>query len=153
MSDQSTAPSWHPLAGRALQLAVLGERHTAGRVVQRIAAEHGGSAVVAAMLAWIDTLVEARGGVADPGAGVRLAFVEARSGDVHDAGDVEPLQAWAGRLIAARVADDEAIGRALIDTAAAGTELDWGRHVLTLLNTVALNLRFTLSTTTPPPGL
>lgn len=127
------------LASHALKLAIAGQIGPAGRVVGRLAAEHGGQAVWIAMQGWSDTfLVEAgvEGGTDTP---VALAFFDNESGRVGMADEVPASVAWAGRFIAARAAGDRATCEALFRSV--GSSEERAACVGALLTTCALNIR------------
>ncbi len=108
------------------------------RTVERMAREHGGGSVPEAMQAWMDTVLHARG-LPQNGQPVQLGFVDATTGQTSDADGVTPEWAWAGRLMAARAADDPHTYRALIDSVPDNTT--WSRRVTTVLLMCAVNLR------------
>lgn len=139
MTETPTSlPPWFELARRALWLASRDELERAVRTVERMAREHGVGAVPEAMQAWMDTVLRARG-LPVTGEPVTLTFVEPGTGQISGADDVTPEWAWAGRLIAARAADDPDTYRALIDSVPDNAV--WSRRVTTVLVMCAVNLR------------
>lgn len=138
-------PSWREQARLALELAVNDDLPAATDVLAALAGAHGLRGVLRAVQAWLDTVLEARGVTMGASAGVRLGFVELETGELTDADQAPPRQVWAGRLLAARAADDEAAFRALIDSVPDRDEL--GHRVNAVLAMCALNLRHT-----PTPG-
>lgn len=127
------------LAGNALRAAYADNLPLANTIIERIDAECGVEGVTLAILGWSDTLIKRTPHLT--GKPVRLAFMNADSGRVDENADDVPQEVrWAGRLIAARAADDEQTWNALID-ALPRDEAAVGRHVGHLLQMVALNLR------------
>ena len=126
------------LAGDALRCALVDDWTLATRTVQRISDECGSAGVARAILGWSDTLIARTPGL--HGNAVRLAFMNADSGEVGGADDVPEEVRWAGRVLAARAADDEDAWNALMD-ALPDDPAATGRHVARLLHLVALNLR------------
>ena len=129
-----------PLASQALYAEMDGKHKTAGRSVQAISDRHGGEGLTIAILAWCDTLTHYKLGrfVADDP--VAIAWQEQKTGRIETADEVPVEARWAGRVIAARAADDRPGFDALIsalphDAAAVGA------HVAALLSMVALNVR------------
>lgn len=130
---------WVEPATEALQLAVNGDYKAAAKAVERMADEHGPRSVILAMKAWIDTALR-RAGVERYGDSVRLGFVAAETGKVDmDADDVRPTVAWAGRLFAARIADDEATFRALLNSVPRIPRI-MGDHIMAVLTSAALTV-------------
>lgn len=127
------------LAGDALRAALTENWPVANKTVERIDAECGATGIVTAILGWSDTLIARVPNLT--GRPVRLAFMNADSGRIDEnADDVPDETRWAGRLLAARAADDEATWNALVD-ALPDDPAAVGAHVGHLLQMVALNLR------------
>lgn len=134
-----TPSAWHADATAALHAAMRRDHDTARAAVQAIAARDPED-LPDVLLAWCDTLLSARG-LRDYGAEpFTLDFGNLDTLQVQHADDVPPAVAWAGRLIAARAADDQATFEALILAAVDGEGDAWGQCVMTTLNVVALNL-------------
>jgi hypothetical protein len=101
-------------------------------------AEHGTDVLPQVMLAWIDTALAAMG-VARDGRPAQLVFADVSTGRcATDAADVSPTVAWAGRLLNARIADDEDSFRALLDAVPDGQS---GVYVNALLDCCAQSVR------------
>jgi hypothetical protein len=105
-------------------------RDQAVKVIEQIATDYDGDAVVQAMLLWIDSALNRVG--AKTGHLNRITFLNANSGQVNDADSAPPHIAWAGRLLNARLVDDEAMFTALI--AAVPDEATWGANVQGVLD-------------------
>ncbi|GGM76040.1 hypothetical protein GCM10012275_53430 [Longimycelium tulufanense] len=132
-------PVWTPLAAQAL-VATRDERWTDARAaVQRIADQFGANVIPDLLLAWIDTTLTHTGIVPQRDRTFRLAFVEAATGRVSTAEDMGPAQRWAGRLLAARVADDETQFRVLLNSVSSAAQ--WSAHVAAVLNLCGTTLR------------
>lgn len=104
---------WNALASRALGSALAGRWEEAADATRQISDVHGGTCLPQVMLAWIDVL-GAVTGITEYGPGVHLSFLDTEAGAIRTADTVPPEVAWAGRLVAARFADDEDTFRALL---------------------------------------
>lgn len=126
------------LATDALHAALADDWARATRAVQRTSDECGAEGVARAILGWSDTLIgRMPGGKGKP---VRLAFMEAESGRIDtNADDVPPRVRWAGRVLAARAADDKATWDALMDALPDDGQVI-GEYVSAVLEMVALTL-------------
>jgi hypothetical protein len=128
------------LAAAALTCAMAQDWERASKAVQRISDECGSVGVGRAILGWSDTLISRMGHT--PGRPVAIAFQEVESGRIDSAdGDFVPERVkWAGRVLAARAADDQATWDALMDALPDdGTAI--GEHVAAVLEMCALMLR------------
>jgi hypothetical protein len=143
--DQAWRAVADPLAAGALQAAIEEDHDAAIAAVNEIGGALGPGAVIYAMYRWADTLIyHMPGGGPDEGGHVSLAWLPEPGATPLAAGDVDPLNRWAGQFIAARTALDHGACKALI-AAAEGEET---LHVWALLCVVAVNLR---ALTTPAP--
>lgn len=138
---ESTPPArpWIPLASTALQFAVAGQWAGAQQHLQTLADTHGSECLPAVLMAWIDTMLAQVPGPAG-GRTVGLAFRAVETPDRIDTADeVAPATSWAGRVIMARLNDDEAQARALIDGVQSDEE--WARNVAAVLTLCGVNIR------------
>lgn len=103
-------------------------------------ADFGPDVVPHVMLAWIDTALAAQGITpGQTGQPARLIFGDVSTGRVAaDANDVSPAVAWAGRLLNARIANDQEIYQALMSAIPAGQS---SRYINTLLDACAQSIR------------
>jgi len=115
-------PPWYPLAGEAMTATADRRYADAAAAIQRINDEYGPDTVVDLCTALADTALHAQG-VEDYGPGVRLVFGHRDTGKLATADDVPALIATAGRLIAARAANDPATFMALLGAAQSAGEL------------------------------
>lgn len=120
------------LAKKALILAVEERSKDALQTVERIAGEHGGRGVQVAMITWCELFIDhATGGTTRP-AGLQIEF---------DNSDDPPVElVWAQRMILARLVMnqqewDETLNEVPTDPPG------MGRHVLALLDTVAVTMQ------------
>lgn len=130
------------LGRTALWAAVAEDWPRAQAATQEIGDRFGGDGVMVAALAWIDTTltrVPGMGYAADNGRKVALAFREETTGRAETAADVPPGVAWAGRLMAARSADDQDTFEALVNSVESDEQ--FGQYIADLLLMVATNLR------------
>lgn len=130
-------PRLRAMASNALSFT-LAERYDEARgVLERMAVTYGGDGAVQAAMLWIDTLAAKLGRPKD-GQGVALMFKAVETGEVGGADGRRPTVVWAGRLITARLADDQDTFVALINTAG---QHDIGPYIGELLHMVALSLQ------------
>lgn len=140
MSAHLTAEERHAieLAGHALTCGVRGHWKQAAGIVQQIGDETGSDGVYVALLGWCDTYLDIKG---VPAAGsVNIAFQELGSGAVGSADEVPGEVAWAGRMLAARAADDPDNWDALCDALPEDGQAV-ARHVMRLLEMCAYGIR------------
>lgn len=128
------------LAGEALRAALNSDWPGAVDLVAAIGRECGGEGVQTALLAWSDTLIAER--PSPSGLPVHLVFWDAET-----CGRVEPecvpdRALWAGRMLAARAAEDKDMWFALLD-ALPDDPAVVGSHVGAVLETVALGIHTT----------
>jgi hypothetical protein len=125
------------LASAALLAAIDEKFPAAARLVQRLYGECGPDSVVDAILAWCDTLhAHATDGDMAP-LKIRIGHMTLETGEVDK--DVPPRIAIAGRLIAARIADDEPGFRAICDEVSSDKE--WSQVVCGVLEQAAATIR------------
>lgn len=139
MSEQTEAEYRRAIkiATIALHLAMKGDDEEAANYVKRL---NGSPGLITAIMGWCDTFI-ARFDLR-PKDGeqplVRMAWLNVESGAVETADETSSTMRWAGRLIAARIADDEAGFYALLRAPAGGAEL--GDCIMALLHSVATSL-------------
>jgi hypothetical protein len=128
------------LASAALSCAMAEDWGRATKAMQRIGDECGQVGIRRAVLGWSDTLIARMGHT--PGQPVAIAFQQAETGriDTADSEYVPDRVRWAGRVIAARAADDQATWDALMDSLPEDGRVI-GQYVGAVLETVALMLR------------
>lgn len=127
------------IATIALHLAQQDKMREAAGYVERL---NGTDGLVDAILGWIDTYIAYCHPTHKLGEPIRIAWVDVEEAVVHmDADDVHFGARWAGRLIAARAADDQAQFLALLRSLPAGSAL--GDGIVALLRAVALGLNGT----------
>lgn len=138
---RSDRPAWFDLAAEALQEARIGHLACALDIYHRISAGHGPTAAGEVLLVWIDSCTMAMG-VTKYGQPVTLSFHRTPDGPPVDIDReaVAPEEIWAGRLIAARVADDKATFDALL--VSTPDETTWHRRVIGLLIVVSRVINF-----------
>lgn len=133
---------WSDLAGRALGHTIARRDETAIRCVYRLADKHGFEVLPQVLLAWIDTAI----GVVFPGGPPdvdwNLSFLHEDTEQMTGVDQTPPGIVWAGRFFVARLADDEAQGRALLNTFRdSSVEEAWGEAVLGVLNVCGSMIR------------
>lgn len=148
MTDRND-PRLMSLAHAAMSHAIGGRPNRAAKATQAIGDEYGGDGIVQAALLWIDRLLYDSGREHD-GKPVSLAFLDAETGTVGSADDVDPAVAWCGRLIAARFADDEATFAALVNSF--HSDETFSRHMGALLSLIALHYRIAMGIEPDPPA-
>ncbi|RCG21952.1 hypothetical protein DQ384_36445 [Sphaerisporangium album] len=126
-------------AADALNAALRSDGDAPVNAISALSQQHGGEGVGQAMVAWIDTLIARTPGLAR-GMRVRLVWEDFQTRQRSDISDVDPVEMWAGQLIAARVADDRDTFRALLQAIPCGDSDAPGSYVGGLLEAVALNL-------------
>lgn len=142
------------LAAKALTHALKEDWPAATRAVQAVNDKCGSGGIATAILVWSDTLIDYNPGTTGDGRPVRLAFMNADTGhvDLDENADAVPEQfRWAGRVIAARAAQDQPGWEALIDSLPDDPHVH-GRHVGAVLEVVALTLRNILGGRSPQGG-
>jgi hypothetical protein len=138
MSETQELPRWWKLAAFALKAARDLDYQAAGQAGQRIGEDYGYDVIPQVMLAWIDTTISQCG--LDPeGKAVAIAWQREDSDVVTAADATPPSVVWAGRLVGARLADDEDMYRAVI--ASVEDDAQWSRNVAALLTTCGAMLR------------
>lgn len=137
-----TPSPWAGDAAACLLAAMRRDRDAMVVAARTLVDHHGMSVVPQVMLAWIDTVI-AQAGITggDP---ARLLFADVDTGHVSlDAHDVRPEVAWAGRLLNARIAEDQDSYRALMGSVPAGMDQ---LYITTLLECCALSINLVRKT-------
>lgn len=126
---------------RAAWMAALADKWDAAtRYVVRLDAECGGEGLGVALMAWCDTYLDHAMDGAKPYALPRLGFVRADTGalDRHGSSAVPEKVQWAGRLLAARAANDQAAWVDLIEELPDdGQQI--AEHIMAVLHVTALS--------------
>lgn len=136
-ADVTLGRPWIGQAGEALRLAIAKDLPGAAKVIKQMQADHGDETVISAMAEWIDTLAN-HGGWRETEGPIAFAFRAVETGEVtRDENDVRPTVAWAGKMLTARLALDEAAWWALIRAVPQDPAVI-GDHVTELLQCVAL---------------
>jgi hypothetical protein len=138
MSETQELPRWWKLAGVALTAARDLDYQAAAHAGERIGEIYGWDVLPQIMLAWID-VTTAKCGFDPQGEAVHIAWQNEDSAEVTDADSTPPGAVWAGRLIGARLADDEDTYRAVMH--AVTDDAEWSRNVGALLTTCGAMLR------------
>jgi len=131
---------WARHAAAVLQAARLGDQAATVAAAKALLAAHGSGVIPQVMVAWIDTLIGARG-ITEVGQPARIMFADTDTGAIGDVTQVRPEVAWAGRLINARIADDEESFRALMGAVPEGKS---DRYVTTLLDCCAQSINLAI---------
>src|SRR5437773_9726532 len=108
------------IATVALHRAMADDLETAASYVQRL---NGTDWLGVAIVAWVDTFIAHTHRGFEYGGPVAVAWLHLPTGQVETADEVTPAMRWAGRLIAARAADDEASFYALLRSLKEGSQL------------------------------
>ena len=135
-----TPPPWRNHATACLHAAMRRDWPAVQDAATALVTTHGPGVLGDVMLAWIDTALAAQGITCDrTGEPAQLLFGDLTTGRIAtDADDVNPATAWAGRLINARIADDQDSYRALLDSVPDGMDQ---RYVTVLLDCCAQSCR------------
>jgi hypothetical protein len=134
-------PRLRALAEAALNHTIAQRGDLASEAMQALAVKYGGDGIVRAVLLWIDALIHHSGRDDDRGKPATLTFLNHQTGTVESSDEVPDDTAWAGRVIAARFADDPAMFQALMNSCTADT---FPERVGELLGMVALAFRLAL---------
>lgn len=129
------------LAQAVLSAALERKWPSVQNALERLNSECGADGLTLALVAWCDSFVEyANGGMPDDGVRARLAAWNVDTGAVGAA--ERPTVQWATDLIAARAAFDEDQFYAVLGRLnAIGDGYQRGRHVLELIESIALTMR------------
>jgi hypothetical protein len=119
-------------------MSIARDHEAAHRAVNEIATAHGPESIPQVVLSWIDTMILHCGLEAD-GSAVGVRWQPEEGGPVTDADQTPAPVVWAGRLIAARVADDEDMYRAVFHSI--DSDEDYARGVAAVLSTCGAMLR------------
>ncbi len=128
------------LATTALHAAQQDDWDAVKRNVTALSDLDDGS-LMSAILAWCDTCLASQGISMDGTTPVQVKWREQGTEDEQGADDVRPAVRWAGQLINARAADDDAAFIAHMRAIPEGAE--FGHHVMTLLQCIAVTLKTT----------
>jgi hypothetical protein len=131
--------AWVPLAGKALSAARDRDYDRASRAIHAISVRYGEEQIPWVMLAWIDTMATACGLRPQPGAAVGVLWQHESGGAITEADDTPPAVRWAGRAVAARLADDYGQFEALVNSCSGDQE--WSANVGAVLDICASMLR------------
>lgn len=137
MTLNSQPEAWAFRAIDALAEEINGNHEEAARITRSIVEEHGAPIITRVMLVWIDMVQMYIG--AEVGEVIRPQFREASTGEIDDVDGVSWDTAWAGRAMAARIADDRDTFNALIRSLPDAEHLD--RAVARTLECCALTIR------------
>lgn len=137
----ATPSPWAGHARACLKAAMRRDHAAAQQAANELLRAFGPDVLPQVMLAWIDTAIASQGiTLDDEGKPARLMFGDVDTGRTStDADDVDPIVAWVGRLINARIANDEATYRALMNVALDSGR--WNRYVTVLLDGCAQTCR------------
>jgi hypothetical protein len=124
------------IATVALRRAMAGDLEGAARYIERLSGTDG---LLIAIVAWIDTYAARVYPEWEPGGRVAVKWLFTPTGQMETADEVAPSMRWAGRLIAARLADDEAGFYAVLRSAPEGVAL--GDGIMALVHIVATGLK------------
>lgn len=135
---RSTAePQWKPYAARALHSAMAGDMQGAADALMDQQRACGADSITDTVLALIDTMLH-NTGVEEYGGAVQPAWRSIETGQVAGPDGTPAPVVWAGRLVAARMADDPDTYMALVAAVPKGEQ---GRYVMAVVNVVATTLR------------
>lgn len=128
------------LAELALRAGMAGDWQTAADAIQVLNYAAGDSGVIQGMLAWIDTCL-AQGGYTEYGGSVGLKWKTVETGQIAGSPEeVPPAVRWAGRLYAARLADDQDTFESLIN-AIPMDPAQTGDYVMAVLQSTVLMIK------------
>jgi hypothetical protein len=132
------------MADRASQIGVfvlskylLGQELSAAVAMEMIYQTYGREGVYRVAVTWCDYILE-RTPEYQPGEPVHLVWEEVATGTIRHAEEAPPMVRWAGQVLAARAADDQANAWAIFS---AVPEEHLAEHMATLLQTLAIQLR------------
>lgn len=138
---------WFAAAQAVLDASVDGDQGRIVETVRRLYDEHGGAGIARAMLAWIDSALDAQGltcGCLPEGTPVKLALWCTDTGEVNtpeEVAGVRPESVWAGELIVARLRNDQLGYDRLLASVDPDEPGSMGRHVLALVDAVGAMVR------------
>lgn len=125
------------IATVALHRAMAGDLEDAASYIKRLDGTEG---LITAIIGWCDTFIAQVIGDVEYGAQpVRMALWCAETGEVETADEAPVHARWAGRLISARLANDEAGFMALLKAPDEGAQL--GDAIMGLLQSVAISIK------------
>lgn len=140
--DEALIARARELATAALHAAMREDWTGASKAMRSLSEETGSNGVMFAVLRYCDTIIGrqlAMRGLPDDAwdGGVRMAWLNVDHGTLGHAGQVPDSVRWAGQLVAARAAKDEAAFRALIG-AMPDDDGERGKYVGELLRSCAI---------------
>lgn len=138
MTAEPTIAPWRTLAATALVASRDQNWETAAKAVNTLADNFSPDVILNVLLRWIDTAAALCGYQSTSGT-VRVVWREESSTETTDADSTPPAVVWAGRLFAARVADDYDQFKALINSCRSDDEFSAG--CTALLNICGTMLR------------
>jgi hypothetical protein len=136
-----TAPPrpWTALAAKALFCARDRDLDRALKALNAISVRYGDEVIPHVVLAWIDTMMTQCGLAREAEQAVQVLWRHETSDEVTEADETPPGIRWAGRAIAARVADDRRQYMALVNSCASADE--WRQNVVGVLDVCSTMLR------------
>lgn len=137
MSQKELAP-WMPLAVTALNSGVVHDYSYAACAMQTIHDQYGPEVFPALLLYFMDTTIE-RCGLNANRKLVRVSWQREGEEEMTDADGTPAPVVWAGRLFGARLAWDEALWTALIESV--HDDEEWSMNCFALLDVCASMLR------------
>jgi hypothetical protein len=126
------------LAGHALNCGVSDKWEEAAGFVKQLGEETGSDGVYVALIGWCDTYLGIEG--VPIGAQTCISFQALECGAIGSADEVPADVAWAGRMLAARAADDADNWEALCEALPEDGHVV-ARHVMRLLEMCAYGIR------------
>lgn len=123
----------------ALSAYLTGRPDIAMIVVEAIYRSFGRDGLYAAAIGWCDVVLRRMPGY-EHGAQVYLAWEDVDTGRIIHAEETPPIARWAGQMLAARAADDEAFSRALFNAVPADEETT-AQHLSALLEALSYQVR------------
>lgn len=138
-STHPPARPWLPLASAALQASIDGDTPTAQARLQEIFNRFGPDAILAVLVAFVDTTCNAVFGRFTARGEVAVRWFQEGGDHTEGADEVSPAIRWAGRFAAARFADDETTAQALINSVQSAQE--WSANVAAVLHVCGATIR------------
>lgn len=130
---------WTALAAKALTSARDHDVARALKAVNAIAVQYGDQVIPHVVLAWIDTMTIRCGLTRESEQFVQVFWRHESSDVLTDADGTPPGVRWAGRAIAARIADDREQYIALVNSCV--SEDEWRANVFGVLDVCSTMLR------------
>lgn len=127
-------------AARALQAGMAENWPAAVSEIHALNAAAGPAGLIQAMAAWIDTALQ-EAGITEYGGPWALAWQSHETGRITgNADEMRPAVRWAGRLFAARAADDQDMFDALIRAIPQNPD-DTGEYIVAVLQSAVLTIQ------------